>query len=255
VGGYELVSKIRRQAETWGIDLEVAEASRLKSAPDGFVVQAYGRQYKGRAVILAFGKTPRDLDVPGEPEFKGRGVSYCATCDAPLFKGRAVAVAGYGDFGLEAALVCAKYAKKVYTLSKTDKLIGHPGLAKKVLRHKKIELVPYVQIQEIAGLERVSALRCLNIRTNELLKLPVDGLFVEIGYVVDSGWLADFIDLDEQGQIVIGPDQSTSVPGVFAAGDVRAGAAKRVAGAVGDGALVVRFAHDVLSDAVQAAPA
>lgn len=117
-GGYELVASIRKQAEGWGVQTEIAEAQKLKPVFEGqgFVIQAFGKQYKGKAVILAFGKSPMDLNVPGETELKGKGISYCATCDAPLYKGKTVVVAGYGDFGLEAALLAAKYAKKVYTL-------------------------------------------------------------------------------------------------------------------------------------------
>jgi thioredoxin reductase (NADPH) len=225
---------------------EIGEAQKLKAVADGFVLQGFSNQYKARAVILAFGKTPMDLNVPGESELKGKGVSYCATCDAPLYKGRTVIVAGYGDFGLEAALLCAKYAKKVYTLSKTDKLIGHPGLAKKVLRHKKIELVPNVQIQEICGEGYLDHIKCHDLKTGKQIKMPAQGLFVEIGYVVKSGWLQDVVTLDEQGQIVIEADQSTSLEGVFAAGDATNRPYKQAVISAGEGASAALAAHDWL---------
>jgi thioredoxin reductase (NADPH) len=245
-GGYELVSKIRKQAEGWGVATEIAEAQKLKPVVDGFVVQAFDKQYKSKAVILAFGKTPMDLKVPGEHELKGKGVSYCATCDAPLYKGKTVIVAGYGDFGLEAALLCAKFAKKVYTLSKTDKLIGHPGLAKKVLRHKKIELVPHVQIQEICGEGYLDHIKCHDLITGKQVKMPAQGLFVEIGYIVNSGWLQGVVDLDESGQIVIAADQSTSLEGVFAAGDATDRPYKQAVISAGEGASAALAAHDWL---------
>ncbi len=243
-GGYELVSKIKKQAEGWGVKTEIAEASKLKTAPDGFVVQAYGKQYKSKTVILAFGKSPMDLNVPGEHELKGRGVSYCATCDAPLFKGRTVIVAGYGDIGLEAALICAKFAKKVYTLSKTDKLIGHPALVKKVLKHKKIELVPHTQIQEVCGEKYLQHLKCHNLLTGQQVKYETEGLFVEIGYMVNSKWLEGFCELDELGQVVIDANQETSVPGVFAAGDVTNRPYKQAVISAGEGAAAALAAHD-----------
>jgi thioredoxin reductase (NADPH) len=245
-GGYELVAKIKKQAEGWGVETEIEEIQKLKQVADGFVAQGFTKQYKCKTVILAFGKTPRDLSVPGETEFKGKGVSYCATCDVPLFKGKNVVVAGYGDFGLEAALLCAKYAKKVYTLSKTDKLIGHPGLVKKVLNNKKIELVPHIQIQEIVGESHLTHLKCLNLLTGAQTKLLADGLFVEIGYVVNSQWLEGFVDLDEQGQVVIGADQSTSVDGVFAAGDLTNRPYKQAVISAGEGASAALAAHDWL---------
>ena len=245
-GGYELVANIRKQAEHWGIEVLIAEAQKVKQVPDGFVVQSPDKQFKTKTVILAFGKTPMDLKVLGEQELKGKGVSYCATCDAPLYKSKTVIVAGYGDFGLEAALLCAKFAKKVYTLSKTDKLIGHPGLNKKVLANKKIELVPHVQIQEIVGEGLLNHIKCLDLLTGKQTKLEADGLFVEIGYKVDSEWLKGFVDLDEMGQVVIDDHQATSVSGVFAAGDLTNRPYKQAVISAGEGAAAALAAHDYL---------
>lgn len=246
-GGYELISKMRKQAEGWGTEVEIAEITKLKAVEGGgFVAHGYGKQYKGQAVVLAFGNTPRDLEVAGEKELKGKGVSYCATCDAPLYKGKTVVVAGYGDLGLEAALLCAKYAKKVYTLSKTDKLIGHPGLHKKVMKNKKIELVPNVQVQEICGEAHLTHLKLHDLKTGQQTKIVADGLFVEIGYMVNSGWLEGVVDRDEQGQIKIGPDQSTSLEGVFAAGDVTDRPYKQAVISAGEGAAAALAAHDWL---------
>lgn len=245
-GGYELVSKIRKQAEQWGIDQEIQEIIKLKNVGDAVVVQGVTKQYKAKTVVLAFGKTPMDLNVSGEYELKGKGVSYCATCDAPLFKGRVVVVAGYGDIGLESALICAKYAKKVYTLSKTDKLIGHPGLVKKVLKNKKIELVPHIQIQEVCGDKYLTHIKCHNLLTGQQVKMPCEGLFVEIGYSVNSAWLQGTLDLDELGQIVVGPDQSTSLERVYAAGDVTNRPYKQAVISAGEAASAALAAHDYL---------
>jgi thioredoxin reductase (NADPH) len=243
-GGFELVTKIRKQAEQWGVTVEIAEASKLKKTEGAFIVQAQDNQYKAKAVILAFGKTPRDLGVPGEQELKGKGVSYCVTCDAPLYKGRNVVVAGYGDLGLEAALICAKYAKKVYTLSKTDKLIGHPGLAKKVLNNKKIQLVPNVQIQEVCGNKHLTHIKCLDLKSGKQSQIICDGLFIEIGYIVNSEWLGNLVERDEQGQVIIGSDQSTSEKGIFAAGDLTNRPYKQAVISAGEGAAAALAVHD-----------
>jgi thioredoxin reductase (NADPH) len=245
-GGYQLVTAVKKQAEAWGVKTEFGEAVKLKKVPDGFVVQSNAKQYKASSVILAFGKTPMDLGVPGEQELKGKGISYCATCDAPLFKGKIVVVAGYGDIGLEAALLAAKFAKKVYTLSKTDKLTGHPALLKKVQKHKKIELVPNIQIQEVAGESRLEYLKCMDLKAGSQVKLKADALLVEIGYVVGSGWLEGVLDLDPDGHIVVGSDQSTSMEGVFAAGDVTDRPYKQAVISAGEGAAAALAANDWL---------
>lgn len=248
-GGYGLVSQMKKQAEAWSVTTEYTEAVKLKAVnggADGFVVQGTDKQYKGKAVVLAFGKTPMDLGVPGEQELKGRGVSYCATCDAPLYKGKTVVIAGYGDLGLEAALLCAKHAKKVITLSKTDKLVGHPGLVSKVKQHKKIELVGNIQIQELVGEESLQAIKCVDLKTGHPVTLESNALFVEIGYVVNSVWLDGVVNLDSDGHIIVGADQSTSVPGVFAAGDVTNRPYKQAVISAGEGAAAALAAHDWL---------
>jgi len=245
-GGHELVQKVRKQAEGWGIETDITEALKLKATAGGFVVQGLTKQYKSQAVILAFGKSPMDLGVTGEAELKGRGISYCATCDAPLYKGKTVVVAGYGDFGLDAALLAARFAKKVYTLSKTDKLVGHPVLAKKVLKHKKIELVPRVQIQEACGEGQLSYLKLQKLDTGERLKLYCDAMLVEIGYMVNSAWLKGVVELDGMGQIVTGPDQATSLAGVFAAGDLTDRPYKQAVISAGEGASAALSAFDYM---------
>lgn len=245
-GGYELVSKIRKQAEEWDVETEINEIQKMKQAPGGFVLQGSGKQYKTKTVILAFGKTPMDLSVPGEQELKSKGISYCATCDMPLYKGKTVIIAGYGDLGLEAALLGAKFAKKVYTLSKTDKLIGHAALLKKVMNSRKIELVPNIQIEEIVGKSSFEYIKYRNLVTGKAAKLPANGLFVEIGYVVNSAWLQDVVELDDQGQIVVDGNQETSLPGVFAAGDVTNRPYKQAVISAGEGAAAALAAHDAI---------
>jgi thioredoxin reductase (NADPH) len=247
VGGFELVSSIRAQAEKWGCEYLEAEVAKVKPTETGFITTAYGKQYKSKTVILAFGKTPRDLGVPGEEEFKGKGVSYCATCDVPLFKGKVVAVAGIGDVSLDAILLCAKYAKKVYALSKSDKLQGHPGLLKAVSKKSNVELVPFIQIQEITGSDRVHKLKLHNLTSGFQQDLSIDGLFVELGYVVNAEFVKDLVQLDDQSQIVVGADQSTSRLGVFAAGDATNNFYKQATISAGEAATAALACYDYLA--------
>lgn len=246
-GGFNLVNLIRGQADKFGAEFLVAEVTKVKPASSSFVVTAHGRQYKTRTVILAHGKTPMDLGVVGEEEFKGRGISYCATCDAPLYKGKVVCVAGIGDLGLDAALLCAKYAKKVYVLSKTDKLIGHPALQKAIQKKNNIEVVPYVQIQEVIGRQSIGGLKLLDLKTGQQKTLAIDGLFVELGYVVNSKFIQGLVALDEQEQVVVGPDQSTDLPGIFAAGDATNRPYKQAIISAGEGAMAALAAYDYLA--------
>ena len=146
IGGYDLVTKIRKQAENYGVEFLQAEVSKVKTLSDGeFVVTAFEQQYKAKSLILAFGKTPMDLGVPGEKELKGKGISYCATCDAPLYKNKIVVVAGIGDIAADAGILAAKFAKKVYVLSKNDKFVAHPALTKALFKKSNVELVPFAK--------------------------------------------------------------------------------------------------------------
>lgn len=246
IGGFELTATIRKQAEKFGSESVLAEVSKIKPLNDSFVISAYGKQYKAKAVIMAFGKTPMDLSVSGEDEFKGKGISYCATCDVPLFKGKTVAVAGIGDLSLDASLLCAKVCKKVYVLSKTDRLIGHPALQKSLFKKMNVEIVPFVQIDEIFGNKTLEGLKLKNLKTGQPWTLPIEGLFVELGYVVKSQFVKDLVKLDEQGQIMINSDQSTSMPGIFAAGDVTDRPYKQAVISAGEGAAAALAAYDYL---------
>lgn len=246
-GGFELVSSIRAQAEKHGSKYIEAEVTKVKKVEGGFIVTAYDQQYKSKSIILAFGKSPRDLAVAGEAQFKGKGVSYCATCDAPLFKDKVVAVAGIGDIALDAMLLCAKFSKKVYALSKTDRLVGHPALLKAISRKSNIELVPFIEIAEISGSDHVEKLRLIDLKTNQKKELAIEGLFVELGYIVNAEFVADLVQLDNQSQIIVNLDQSTSVPGIFACGDATNNPYKQAVISAGQAATAALSCYDWLS--------
>lgn len=246
IGGFELVSQIRRQAEKFGAKFLEAEVAKIKPANDSFVVTAYGKQFKAESLILAYGKTPQDLNVAGEQELKGKGISYCATCDAPFYKNKIVAVAGIGDIAADAGILCAKFAKKVYILSKTDKFTAHPALTKALFKKPNVELVPGIQIQEILGQEKLTGLKLMHLGSGKQSELTLDGLFVELGYVVDSNLVKNIVELDEQGQIVVDQNQATSVPGIFAAGDATSRMYKQAVISAGDAAAAALACYDWL---------
>ncbi|MBI2356058.1 MAG: FAD-dependent oxidoreductase [Candidatus Doudnabacteria bacterium] len=246
VGGYELINKIKMQAEKFGARLLIADASKIKVNRNDFIVTAGSRQYKARSLILAYGSTPRDLGVPGEEELKGRGVSFCVNCDAPLYKKKTVAVVGIGDLNLEAALLLSRYAKKVYVLSKNDKLIGHPALLKAVLRKNSIEVIKFVIIESLEGQEQLSKMHLRDLKSGEKKTLAVDGLFVELGYVVDSKLVKGLLKLDELEQVVVDLSQRTSIEGIFAAGDAVSRPYKQAVISAGQGAAAALAAFDWL---------
>ena len=246
IGGFELVSLVKKQAEKHGAEFLQAEVTKIKAAPESFVITAYGKQYKSESLILAYGKTPRDLGVPGENELKGKGVSYCANCDAPLYKGKTVVIAGIGDIAADAGLLLSKFAKKVYILSKTDKFAGHPALVKALFKKPNVELVPQVQIQQLLGESHLTGMQLLDLASGDQKELPADGLFVELGYVVDSNLVKNIVELDQQEQIITDMKQATSVPGIFAAGDATNRTYKQAVISAGEAATAALACYDWL---------
>ena len=236
-GGYNLVNSVRAQAINFGAQVEMAEVEKIKSAAGSFIVYAYGKQYKGSAVILAFGKTPRDLDVPGEQEFKGKGVSYCATCDAPLFGEKTVAVVGGGNSGLDSAMQLTKYAKKVYVLVRSDIAKGDQITQDKLKEIEAVEFIMNAEVQEIKGDKFVNKMIYKDKASGEEKELDVEGVFVNVGMIPNSDFLKGFCELNQWGEVVINPKtNATSHVGVFAAGDVTDILEKQTVIAAGEGA-------------------
>lgn len=221
IGGLELIRRVEEQAKTYGAEIVFDEVVGVEEREGVFVVKtASGAEYASDALILAFGKSPREMGVPGEREFKGRGVSYCVICDAPLYRGRRVALVGWGAHNYENIILLRDYASKVYWVFPGEKPIEEDELLREALSKGNVELVPFSEPAEVKGDKRVQALVVRDKRTSELRTLEVDGVFVEIGYVTKTGFLRGFVELNEKGEIVVDKACRTSRPGVFAAGDV-----------------------------------
>ncbi|MBX4191687.1 MAG: NAD(P)/FAD-dependent oxidoreductase, partial [Candidatus Doudnabacteria bacterium] len=166
--------------------------------------------------------------------------------DAPLYKGKVVAVAGVGDVAADAGLLLSKYARKVYILSKNDKFNAHPALTKALFKKPNVELIPFIQIQQLKGDSVLKEMDLMDLNTGKVQKLVVDGLFVELGYVVSSNFVKNIVELDEQEQIIVNADQSTSCPGIFAAGDVTNNLYKQAVISAGEGAMAALACYDWL---------
>lgn len=247
IGGLELMQKFLEQAKAFGADVVYDEVTEIVNQEGPcFAVKIRNAALEACAVILAFGKTPRDLGVPGEDVLKGRGVSYCAICDAPLFKGRTVAVAGSGDPAMEAALRLSRLCKKVHLIFAWDRLHGDEELQTQLKARGNIELVPNSKIVEIKGSKQVEAVVLQNTATNARSEVGVEGVFVEMGYVARTEFVRNLVQLNGKREIVIDKNCATNHPGIFAAGDVTDTPYKQAVISAGQGATAAISAYNYL---------
>jgi len=255
ISGFDLSQKMKEQAEKFGAEMrEIEGVAELHSDPEGCWVVATDReQIRTRAVILAPGVEPRRSGIPGEAEFIGRGVSWCATCDGALYRGKTVAVIGGGDAAVEEGMFLTKFAEKVYLVHRRDELRAAPIAQERAFANPKFEFVWDSIPKQIEGAEMVEALDVENVKTGEGRSLPVNGVFMYIGQIPNTAWLKDTVELDEYGHIVTDELLRTKLPGVFACGDARANPLKQIAMAVGEGALAAVQAGRYL-DELESAP-
>ena len=246
VTGFELSRQFREHANKLGARVVQDEVVQVELSGNVKKVVCEEETYEARCVILASGAHHRTLEVPGEEELRGAGVSYCATCDGAFFRGRTVAVVGGGDAALEDAIFLARMCEKVYIVHRRDKLRGAKRLQERL---QALENVEFVWNSETAAIEvngQVEALRLRQTKTGEEKRLDVDGVFIAVGIAPESELYAGQLELDEQGYIRADESGQTSVPGVFAAGDVRTKALRQILTAASDGANCVASAERYL---------
>jgi thioredoxin reductase (NADPH) len=250
ISGFDLSQKMRDQAEKFGAEMrEIEGVSQLRRADDGhYVLVTDNGEVHTRTVILAPGVEPRRSGIPGEAEFIGRGVSWCATCDGALYKGKTVAVIGGGDSAVEEGMFLTKFAEKVYLVHRRNQLRAAPIAQERAFANPKFEFVWDSIPKKIDGTQMVQALEVENVKTGEGRTLPVDGVFMYIGQIPNTDWLKDTVELTEYGHIVTDELMQTRLPGVFACGDARANALKQIAMAVGEGALAAVQAERFLDE-------
>ena len=248
IGGYDLGLKFRENADRLGARFVEDEVLNIQDGGKGAIkgVVCQGNTYEARSLILATGAVHRKLGVPGEEELAGAGVSYCATCDGAFFRGRTVAVVGGGDAALEDAIFLARMCEKVYIVHRRDKLRGAKRLQERLQALENIEFVWNSETAAIEGNGQVEALRLRQTKTGEEKRLDVDGVFIAVGIAPESELYAGQLELDEQGYIRADESGQTSVPGVFAAGDVRTKALRQILTAASDGANCVASAERYL---------
>lgn len=252
ITGPDLMNKFKAQAEKFGTKIVIAEVTGLKEGGQDekgvpyYVVNTNTESFECWSVILAYGLTHRHLGVPGEQEFGGKGVSYCATCDAPLFKNRPVAVVGGGNSAVDAALLLAKISPKVYLIHRREDFRAEAVLVEQ-LNQPQIELVLNSEVKEIKGDTRVRSVAVYDINDpTKIRELQAEGVFVEVGFVVNSKMIEGFIELDQRKQIKISPDAETSRAGIFAAGDIATISYKQIVVSAGWGATAALKCYEYL---------
>jgi thioredoxin reductase (NADPH) len=247
ISGQELNQLMQQQAERFGTKVQMDEVTAVELSSHPFKVTTYGGEYEAKALIIATGTSPRKLEVPGEAEFTGRGVSYCATCDGFFYRDRKVVVVGGGDAAIEEAIFLTKFVSQVYVVHRRNRLRAEKVFQERAFRNEKIEFVWDSVVEEILGDGKVTGVRLRNVKTEEESVLETDGVFIYIGAIPNTGFLEGQLELDDRGYIVTNRRCHTSVPGVFAAGDVQERVLRQVATAVGSGAMAAMEAEKFIA--------
>jgi thioredoxin reductase (NADPH) len=247
IAGIDLAMHFQQQAEHFGAELVMEAASEVDLSNRPFTIKTHSQTYGARAVILATGAFPRRLGIPGEREFFGRGVSTCATCDGFLYKGKTTVVIGGGDSAIDEGLFLTRFADKVLVVHRRDELRASKQLQERAFAESKMHFVWDSVATEILGDETVTGVRVRNVKTDQETVLDADGVFVYVGLIPATKFIAGQVELDPAGYIVTDAHQRTSVPGVFAAGDVQNPEFRQCVVAAGDGATAAIQAERFLS--------
>ncbi len=246
ISGYELASRMEQQAKKFGAKIIADEVLEISGKAGSFIVKCPNALYKTRTILIATGSKYKKLDIVGEKELAGRGVSYCATCDGAFFKGQKVAVIGGGNSALQEAGYLSRIASEVHIIHRRDAYRASKLLQQRISQNPKIKQVLNSIVTKINGSEKVESLLVKNVKTNNESVLPVEGVFVAAGHIPNTGFCKNLVDLDEKGYIIVDETLQTSVPGIFAAGDCRVTGLRQVATAVGDGAFASESIDKIL---------
>ncbi len=244
IEGWQLASNMENQARRLGVEIDSGEVSRVLKNKDYFeIATTDGRMLDCRTVIAATGASLKRLGVPGESEYTGKGVSYCATCDAAFFKDQVTAVVGGGSTALEEALYLTRFASKVYLIHRRDQFRGQKIIQDRVLSEEKIVPVYDSMVTSIEGGEKVNTLHVYNRKKGEKQELDVNGVFIFVGYTPNTGYIPSDV-LAENGEVVVDIQMRTSIDGLYAAGDLRQGSRRQVVMAAADGATAAINAYE-----------
>ncbi len=254
INGFDMGMKFREHADKLGCQFQNASVSGVRRAGDekekGFILETSEGEIHTQTVVAAMGAVHAKLHIPGEEDFAGKGVSYCATCDGAFFRGKTTAVVGGGDVAVEDAIFLARSCEKVYLIHRRDELRAADILQRELKALPNVEILWNTVVKEIAGKERVESLSLEDTRTGQGRSLAADGIFIAVGIVPSGELMKDMVGCDEQGYFLAGEDCATDVPGVFVAGDLRKKKLRQVVTAVADGANAIASVLDYMRELI-----
>jgi thioredoxin reductase (NADPH) len=237
IDGLELGQRLEEQARNFGTEMVLATVEKVNLTGKLKEVQTTEGTFRGRTLLIATGTRARPLGVPGEDELKGKGVSYCVTCDGSFFRDKSVMVVGGGDSALEEALVLTKFAAKIYIVHRRSELRAIRILQERIHNNPRIEVIYNTVVQKINGRDRVQSVTLRSVESNKMWEVAVDGVFLYVGLIPNADFLNGDLARNEHGYLITGEAMETSIPGVFAAGDIREKGLRQVVTAVADGAI------------------
>ncbi|MFO7890956.1 MAG: thioredoxin-disulfide reductase [bacterium] len=242
IAGPELMQRMEKQARKFGLEIMTGTVTEIELNGDIKKVKTNKEEYESKAVIITTGTDPKLLNVPGEKKFKGRGVSYCATCDGPFFKDKDIVVVGGGNSGIQEGLYLTRFVRSIKLVEFMEDLNAEKILQKKAQENPKFTFYLNHKVTSINGEQNVTSVSVEDRKTGESKELKADGVFIWVGMIPNSSFLSEKIKMDDYGYIITNKKLETSIPGVFAAGDVRKKDIQQIATAVGDGAIAAEFA-------------
>lgn len=251
IGGPELVDAFQKQAERFGTRVEFDQVTDIDFSVRPFKVTTYGGEYLAETLLLSTGANARTLDIPGEVEFTGRGVSYCATCDGHFFQGKNVLVVGGGDSALEEGLFLTRFAKTVTIVHRREELRAGKLLQARAFNDPKVSFIWNSTLTEIAGEGIVQSVKVKNLKTGDESEMPTEGVFIFIGHIPNTELYIGKLEMDDQGYVVIDKYMQTSIPGVYAAGEVADSHFRQVITSAGMGAAAAMQAIHYLENQIK----
>ena len=247
IKSFELINRIKEQTLKAGVEFKEDEVKKIEKTIEGnFLLYTSREVFEARSVIVAIGLSPRRLAVPGEIEFSGRGVSYCANCDGPFYKGKNIAIIGGGNSALDAAEFMSKIAKQVYLVHRNENFKAFDNLVNEVESRDNIEILLNTEIKNIIGEQKVEKIQLVNTKDNSEKEILIDGIFIEVGRIASTDLVNDFVNRNDKNQIIVNSKMETKTPGIFAAGDVTDCEFKQIPVAMGQATIAALAAYQYL---------